>query len=86
MRSETIELLGAEPSVLRSPYEAVLAHRSLGGLLNLTSKRLALRHLSRTGECSLGSGLIDHSQKMIVAVRAAAARAMAERKTVGHRS
>ena len=35
MRSETIELLSAEPSVLRSPYEAVLAHRSLGGLLDL---------------------------------------------------
>ena len=32
-------------------------------------------------ELLLGSGLVDHSQKMTVA-----ARAMAERKTVGHRS
>ena len=81
MRSETIELLSAEPSVLRSAWKAVLAIRSLGGLLDLTFKRLALRYLSRTRKCSLGSGLVDQGQKMIVA-----ARAMAERKTVGHRS
>jgi hypothetical protein len=44
----------------------------------------AIRRIKSAIECGdrvLGSGLVDHSQKMMVA-----ARAMAERKTVGHRS
>ena len=37
--------------------------------------------MTMTGQTALGSGLVDQSQKMTVA-----ARAMAEKKTVGHLS
>ena len=51
------------------------------GSLLLTPHLGRIRYVRFLPKTHLGSGLVDQSQKMTVA-----ARAMAERKTVGHRS
>ena len=50
-------------------------------LSELIEYRVSATCIAMLGTAILGSGLVDQSQKMTVA-----ARAMAERKTVGHRS
>jgi len=54
-----------------------------GPLANLLRKAAVQAPTAMAGnwDTALGSGLVDHSQKMTVA-----ARATAEKKTVGHRS
>ena len=85
---EPVELAAIDPARNIRRHWSVVASIDLFGhvLVERRWGRIGTRgrrivHSFTDTDRALGSGLIDHSQKIIVA-----ARAMAERKTLGHRS